>query len=124
MKMKRRDINDKLTEDIYKMNGINQLNQQLQEKFKLYDHSTSVDKLSNYFSWKEFCEIFTKTTLLWLFNYCNVEYALTHEKKFSYFYTEGNKYKSYFCLTCKKPEDVLENAYIEGKHIHEIWDQI
>ena len=103
---------------------MDKLAQVLQGKIKFYNQAASGEKICQIFSWKEFFKIFINTTFLWTFNYKNTEYAVSNEKKISYFYTEGNKNKQYFCLTYTTSEDLLNNANIGGMYLSQIWNQI
>ena len=124
MRKKRLSFRERMEEESNRRNGLYNLDQTLQDKIKLYEQATAGEKVCKYFSWKDFCVIFATTTYLWLFNYDDSEFGIFNECGMSYFYTEGDEKRQYFCLKCSQPEDLLKNASIDGKYLSELWEEM
>ena len=115
----------KMLNDIKKMNGYYNLSPPLRKKL---DRSESEDgrgrKICEFFSWDEFCEVFNKTTYLFILYHNNTTYRLIREKGTAYFCSDGSEKEDGFNGNFKTAQDLLDNARIDGRSLQEIWDEL
>lgn len=101
-------------------NGYYNLDYFTRLKWDKYIKASSGEEYSSYFSWDEFCYIFTKTTFIYYFCYEGREYSIGKEKAL-FSLTEENKGVIETRLT---PEELLNNAKINGKKLSEIYNDL
>ena len=101
-------------------NGYYNLDYLSRSKWDKYIKASSGEKYSSYFSWDEFFYIFTKTTFIYYFYYEGREYSIGKEKS-SFSLTEENEG---IIETRRTPEELLNNAKINGKKLSEIYNDL
>lgn len=103
-----------------KLNGVEDLNDDLKKKWLSFNNASQGEKYSKYFTWYEFCTIVVKTTYEYNFIYKNTEYSIMNEKKYFSFVSEEKsayyKYKSF--------DELLSNLKIENKILKEVYNDI
>lgn len=81
-------------------------------------------KISEFFSWEEFCEILRITTYAHAVSYSGTEYRIKIGTECSYFYTKGFDKVKKFRERYQNSHELTENAKIEGKTLKELWNEL
>ena len=78
-------------------------------------------RVSDYFTWEQFCEIFNKKKYQFIFKYNkNILYLTNLGNKYLY-EIENNKIQSFSFNSAK---ELLKKAKCDGKSLKEIWDEL
>jgi len=116
--MKNKQFN--VMESILYDNGYYKLDYLTRSKWDKYIKASSGEKYSSYFSWDDFCSIFAKTTFVFYFFYEGREYSIGKENALFSLTEENNG----VIETCRTPEELLNNAKINGKKLSEIYNDL
>ena len=76
-------------------------------------------KVSEFFTWQEFCEVFAESTLLHTFNYNGIIFSIVKHDEYSEFWIDGEDAKTY--QTHNSAQSLLDNIRIRNKTLQEIW---
>jgi len=114
------NFREKNTEQILHKSGYYELPDDLRKKFKLSEKKEMGNEISNYFSWEEFCEVFTKTTYLFNFSYKNKECSLMNAGGYADIWSEMEGVTE----TYETPQLLLENARVDGKSLQDMWNDL
>ena len=80
----------------------------------------STGKLSDYFTYDEFCDLFVGTYFGWKIEYKGSEFVIEQTKKRSSFYNEADNFRKNY----EYPEELLEEVMIEGHSIKALWNDL
>ncbi len=106
-------------------NGIANLSKNLQLKLKAFDTTNKKNfKISEYFSWQEFTELFCNTTLIFPLKYKSIDFELINNGKDCIITIDYHNSKNDLIFSYSSANDLLNNAAIENKKLKEIWNEV